>query len=291
MAVELQDQETFRGFVVAPEQPFRTPPEAQEPKRDLEGITFTDFPEQQETWIRQLFIDTGLPLNYVNTVEYKPTANNRPANTTAEYNYPEKRITLFKSLQILPRIAQLGVVAHELGHAAEPTEHPHLYKSPKEAEQARLHATTVALQSLLSNTFINGYQKMLARQLISPDVSSDEAPETRFERYVRETHAIMLEVRFTNPKHLRDIQTVQRTKIAKQVGENNLNGSQMVTIGNRMLVLPVYTDIITPNPQHTQEAVGVDRTLLSLMPQFETVKQVDDHINSVRKSLSSVQHL
>ena len=80
-------------------------------------------------------------------------------------------------------------------------------------------------------------------------------------RFQRETHAIMLELRYSNPKHLEQIEEAQRSKMQKQGREEEFVGIK----------------------------ARVDRTLLALLsrtyPGINTPEKLDAHIQALRKDL------
>lgn len=227
-------------------------------KRTLEGVTFYDFSPEQEAWTRNLLEETGLPLNNVSGVNYAPTPDNRRDRVViAQCEMATGHLTFFKSMESLPERAQMGVGVHELAHENSPFSEKNnaLYSTENLRAQAMMHAINIADQSLQTNVYLDPYHKFLAEEFKSGKISRL--------RFCEETHAIMIELRFTNAKHLEQVQNAQLAK-----------GGSIRILSRRFDGAGQFF------------AEGIDRTLLSLMPQFRNIAQLDAHIAGLKSSLS-----
>ncbi|MBI3980679.1 hypothetical protein HY345_01655 [Candidatus Microgenomates bacterium] len=227
-------------------------------KRTLEGVTFYDFTPEQEIRTRNLLESTGLPLNNVSGVNYAPTPDNRRNRIVlAQCEMATGHLTFFKSMEALPERAQMGVGVHELAHENSPFSEKNnaLYSTENLRAQAMMHAINIADQSLQTNVYFDSYHKFLAQEYKEGKISRL--------RFCEETHAIMIELRFTNTKHLEQVQNAQLAKGGtRRILSRRFDGSGQFF------------------------AEGVDKTLLSLMPQFRNVAQLDAHIAGLKSSLS-----
>jgi len=151
----------------------------------------------------------------------------------------------------------LGTIVHEQTHALTPfkSENEAFYGSEEAIMEARFHAIRVALQSLGTEKYLNGYHAKLAAALKTGEIN--EA------LFIEETNAIMTELRFTNPNHLRQVEEAQINQVArlKRLGK------------------------IDQSYQATNIFDGVDCNLLAFMPQVTNKEELNDHIESLRNSL------
>ncbi|KKR11931.1 MAG: hypothetical protein UT39_C0002G0112 [Candidatus Woesebacteria bacterium GW2011_GWA1_39_21] len=240
-------------------------PSTIENKRDLNGVIFEGFSNKQESWIKKQVEGIGLPTDNIKTVTY---AENSPRETTTlgSANLLIGEYRLYKSLTNpkLPERAQEGTMIHELLHMCDPFSHVHpkdfkdVYATHEDREHARRHAEAVAKQSAETHVFLNGYHKALFKSFENGDIDK--------ERFLMETHAIMGELRFTNPKHLEQVESSQQKKLQKLGKENE------------------FVQIMSH--EGDGKPVGIDRTLVSLIKDVLNQEQLDGHINMVSNSFS-----
>ena len=240
----------------------------------LDGIPTEGMNAEQATWFKDNLTRIGLPLtDQVTKLRYAPnTRGNEGVLGTA--NSANGEFTLYKKLEGLPEIAQYGTMVHEGLHFSDPflPEHIGQYGEGEEAhknwEAAQEHTRAIARQTHETKVFLNGYHKYLYKQWQAGEIS-----ETLF---AMETHAIMGEQRMTNPNHLKQIQESQKAKL-ERLNENGLSNLQ-------------FTAIMTENPG--DEAVGIDRTLLSLKTMHHlngSVEALNDHIDNALNSFSKTR--
>lgn len=205
---------------------------------------FSGFTDDQTRRVKTRMENFGLPLQNIEKVAYQPNDRGQEGLVGSYQPYTGEMV-YYKSLEKLPAIAQDGVMLHETAHSSSPFEEKNifLYGSVEAATKARAHTEAVAKQSLETNTYLNGYQAALAEKLKSQEI--DER------RFLEETFAILVELRFTNPKHLEQVQESLNKKTKDAVDINS----------------------------------GIDQALISLMPEINSQEQLDEHINKLRQQV------
>lgn len=236
-------------------------------RESLEGASFEGFTKAQEIWVRRQIETIGLPIRNINKISYK---ENTPRESTSlgSANLLTGEYRLYKLLEDpkVPEIAQLGTMVHEGLHWGDPNREIHplgyenVYQSEEERSHAKRHAEQIARQTKQTGVYLNGYHKKLFEAF-----NEGKIDETRLKM---ETHAIMGELRFTNPKHLIQVQKAQKEKL-----EKSGRGNQFVQIMTQ---------------EGSDKAVGIDRTLISLLQDkgIHNVNQLNMHIENVRNSFS-----
>lgn len=248
----------------------RTTPETPQSPNKLRA-EFAGFSQNQEKTVREEIENIGLPLNNIKKVAYAPNQKGEE-NILGSFQPFSGELTLYKSLENLPLIAQQGTMIHEISHSASPLdpENTKLFKSRDEAKIARKNVIGVARQSVITRKYLNGYQAYLHKQL--------EAGEIDLGRFVEETHAIMMELRFTNPKHLKEVETAQH-KALKKVNINNKDG---------LAFLPVAL-LTSEKEAERGNLQGADRTIANLIPNLKTKEDIDKHVSNLRQHLRERQ--
>jgi len=166
----------------------------QERENNELDVTYVGLSREQQKRIKTHAECIGFPLGNVHELVYTEGKEGQE-NVLGSYEPFDGKLTLYKSLDNLPPIAQHGTIVHELAHSVSPFDpkSEKLYQTNAALEQAKTHASAVAEQSKITGVYLNGYQAKLHEQL--------EAGEIDNSRFVEETRAIMMELRFTNPKH------------------------------------------------------------------------------------------
>ena len=211
---------------------------------------FVGFTPEQADRITTHIENIGLPVDNISTVVYRPNQKGEN-NVLGSYEPNDGIFTLYKSLDELPPVAQHGTIVHELAHSSSPFDEKNqrFYGSPESMTKAREQVQAVSKQSLETGRYLNGYQAYLAKQL--------EAGQINIDRFVEETHAILIELRFNNFEHLKQVNEAQKAQV------NKMNGSEK------------FVDILS----------GVDSTLISLIPQVNSKEELDKHVNSLKQTL------
>jgi len=219
-------------------------------------ITYTGLSKEQQRKVSTHIESIGFPLDNVKKVIYRPGKEGEE-NILGSFQPNEGTLTLYKSLDKLPPIAQHGTIVHELAHSVSPFDpkNEKFYGSKKAVEQSKKHAVEVAQASADSGKYLNGYQANLHQQL--------EAGEIDPMRFVEETRAIMMELRFNNPKHLQQVEKAQQKTLAK-INKSN------------------------PNAQVNQDiniTDGVDESIFALIPSLKSKGDIDRHVNNLKNNL------
>lgn len=218
---------------------------------------FEGFSPYQKERVSEHIQSIGLPADNIETVAYRPNQKGQEA-VLGSYQPHDGTLTLYKSLDKLPPIAQHGTIVHELAHSSSPLDpnNERFYGSEESIDTARNHAVAVAKQSELTGKFLNGYQAYLYRELKAKRV--DQA------RFIEETYAIMMELRFTNPHHLQPVETAQKKQLAKMRERQD-------------------PEALSFEPVNISQ--GVDRTISALIPGLETKSDIDEHADNLRKNI------
>lgn len=172
--------------------------------------------EIEADWVRKIIDSTKLPktnLKKINKLE-NPHGLEEVMATWQPWN---GELTLFKNLNKLPRIAQMGTIAHELGgHGASPLDanNDRIYGSNTNREKAKQTAVQTATQSLEYKVFMTPYHKMLAGQFLQKKIDGV--------RYVEEVNAIRTQLIYENPNHLKQVAEAQ-LKAAQMKGKKGLD--------------------------------------------------------------------
>ncbi len=244
-----------------PERSAYAPELPQKLEAEFSGFT----PDQQEA-VEETIESTGFPTDNVNLVDYKE-AKRGEEDILGTFELYYGKLSLYKSLEKLPLIAQGGTVAHEMAHSVSPLndKNDRLFGGREQREAARDHVAAIAGQSIATRTYLNGYQAHLHRQL-----EADEIDESRF---VEETFAIMVELRFTNPEHLKEVEKAQIAAL-KEINKGNKE---------RPAIMPVA--LMTGGEAQRGSVSGIDRTISNLIPALKTKEDIDAHVANFRRKL------
>lgn len=225
------------------------------------GPSWSDWSQtyhRDEEWVLTTIAAVGLPVENIASLHRRENTREKP-NTLGSWWESKREFSLYKLLGDIPPIAQMGTIAHELGHVSSPeiTENRKFYGSNEARLQALDHAIDISSQTIDTKVFLNGYHKHLFNQMQQNRISP--------EHYAEETHAIMIELRFSNPKHLAEVQNAQKEALRRAGREDEF-----------VAIFSLDED----------QAVGVDKTLLSLMPQFHgDIRALRTHIQTLHEAM------
>lgn len=199
---------------------------------------------EREAFTRRLVESVGLPLNNVSRITFRESGAQESVLGSVHMETGE--LSFYKRMEGLPEIAQLGVAVHELSHENDPFKkgNADLYSSREKMDKTADNVKKLAEQTKESKIFMNGYHKYLYEQLIDGEIDDD--------RFLSETHAIMIELRYTNSKHLEEVLTNQDPYTATEIMHN------------------------------------LDETLLALMPHLKNMGELETHIQNLKKSFKTV---
>lgn len=220
-------------------------PRVNELKPDVKVNGFTP---EREVFIRGLMEATGLPLDRVTSVTYKPNGLGTE-HTLGQARIHTGELWFYKDMDKLPEyaleVSQLEVVYHELMHINTPfyAENEAAYGGKENMKQAAENAILVAVQTDNSHSFLSGYHKMLYNQLLEGKLEGGQ------QTFLEETQTILMEQWMVNEKHVRQVLESQ-------------------------------------NPDTVDQIVAqLDQNLINMMPQFKGIKEIKDHFAVLKKSL------
>lgn len=220
-------------------------PRVNELKPDVKVNGFTP---EREAFIRSLMEATGLPLDRVTSVSYKPNGLGTE-HTLGQARIHTGELWFYKDMEKLPEyalgVSQLEVVYHELMHINSPfySKNEAAYGGKDNMRQAAENATLVADQTKESRSFLSGYHKLLYRQL--QEGTLDGGMQT----FIEETQTILMEQWMVNEKHVRQVLEAQNHDTVDQI------------------------------------AAQLDRNLLNLMPHFKNITEIKQHFAILKKTL------
>lgn len=210
--------------------------------------------------LKKKFDALGLPTNNITSLGPVPFELTMGMRLTGGFfNHKTGEMAVLPESRIL-----FHVIAHETAHANDPytEENDFVYGGIKNREMVAKHVTDVANQTLKTKKYISGYHKYLTKLYRKGRIP--------FELFLHETHAILIEQRFVNPNHLRQVDAAQRKKIEK--------------IGEKETFVPLLS-------QENDESVeGVDKTLMILLPDdIKTLQDLDQHILGYQEEFRGIR--
>jgi hypothetical protein len=150
---------------------------------------------------------------------------------------------------------------HELSHASSPFDlkNEKLYGGKESIKQSRDFVLAVAQQTDITHKYLNGYHAYLHKQLLNGQIDK--------RRFVEETHAILVEQRFTNTAHLAQVEAAQHEKM-KEKG-----------------IEPVH--LISKQKYGKEVALSnLDANIMKLIPGMKNYDDLENHIRKVRESVA-----
>lgn len=219
--------------------------------------------KRQEMWVRGAMSIVGLPLNNVSRVRRE---RNYPetADWLGSMKYTDGTLTLYDRLgdQDVDDITPVATIIHELTHGNDPFEKKHKasYGTEDQREATKVHTYAVAEQSEITGITLNSYHDRLTEQFRTGEIS--------FGRYLRETHAIMVQMRMTEPDALMAKQEEQRAKI-----------KQMKASGNKRVEDVEFTEIMAASDD--EEPRGVELTIMALTGD-QSLSQLNKRVEKIQ---------
>jgi len=211
-------------------------------------VKVNGFNPERKAFVKSLMEATGLPLDRVTSVSYKPNGLGTE-HTLGQARIKTGELWFYKNMDKLPQyaleVSQLEVVAHELMHINTPfySENETAYGGRENMRQAAENAILVAGQTKESRSFLSGYHKLLYRKL--QEGTLDGGMQT----FIEETQTILMEQRIVNPNHLKQVLEAQNPDTAAKIMSQ------------------------------------LDQNLLNLMPQFDTIEEINKHFDNLKKAL------
>ena len=216
-------------------------------ERVTSHITFEGFSKDQERWIRKLLEVSGLPLGRIKS--FVASQENNYGSPFAYYDIVEQKIVLLMNVHQewaidakAMKMSLASSIIHEVAHASGPTFSalvqgvipPSLHLddikpkgwenlySPETAQ--RLHELSIgkAKESIKTGIYLNYYHRNLVKTVIrlEPDFDSKGIEGWHFLHLVFELEAIVVQMRYENPKHLQQVDEATQRKISKNEQES-----------------------------------------------------------------------
>ena len=181
------------------------------------------------------------------------------------------QLAVYEKADQLPPEAFTGALSHENGHADSPFDpaHDEVHGGEPERKEAAAFAINLAQQSLETNTFMNGYQKMLAQELAESQEPAEKEEKRKI--YYEETYAIAIELGLTNPAKLEQVQAAQQAKIAKRQKAGTWPDD----------IQPVNL-VSTPGPDGEIVVDGIDKTLIRLLEGIDSHEALVAHRENLK---------
>lgn len=228
----------------------------------------------QACWAVRALKSIGLPLLKVREFIYSPNTP-RDRNLVGSMSF-DGVMRLYKKLETLPPIAQLATMVHELTHANCPFKK----EAPWEQEarrKAQEYALRIAQQTFLTGKYMNGYHHELTARVRLDKIS--------MERYLTEVLAIVAEQRFTNPKHLAQVENAQLKRIDTLVGDPARLAQVMNSNAKVFSQLEAVAQEYGINGSALQRNVSLtgvgDHIFTSLIPGVDSSEALNRHIQRV----------
>jgi hypothetical protein len=182
-----------------------TPPRITEipPNIKVNGFSSKD----DALFVRRTIESAGLPIDNIPEIRFVSIRTKALASTDPETG----RMSFHLDYERLPRVAQFGVIVHELAHECEPDKDKNirLYGSKENMQRAFENAKRVAGQTTETQVFMDPAYKGSFEEM--------QAGKIDEERFLQETHATMIELRYTDPKHLREVLESQNKETAEEI--------------------------------------------------------------------------
>lgn len=225
------------------------------------NIPFEGFTAEQKKKVDNQLKIIGFPLDNVTRVRYGTNPKGKE-NVLGSFQPSDGVFTLYESVKKLPPIAQQGTIIHEVGgHGTSPFDpkNEKMHGGRESMEQSRDLVIAVAQQTDITRKYLNGYHAHLHKQLLNGQIDK--------RIFVEETYAILMELRFTNPVHLAQVEAAQHEKMKER-------GIEPVALVSKQ--------------KYGKEVAlsGLDATIMKLIPGMKNYDDLENHIRKVRESVA-----
>lgn len=206
---------------------------------------YVGFNEKQKQFVSGFIEEMGYPTQLLDTVAYEP--NKKGFEDLLGTWEPFKgKMTLYKSLEKLPMVAQVRTIIHEGRHMVSPRDarNDEAYGGRHNRLTALARQDVMASQAKRAGVFLNGYHEMLFNELQKGTI--DEA------RYAEETDAIAAELLFGNPQQLAD----KSRQIQEQLERRGITTRESffdLAVANNLAVMRQFDGDATKMMAHFQE--------------------------------------
>lgn len=250
----------------------------------LRDLRFEGFKTPNEVlwkqWLQRVASASKLPLPGLEKIAYQrsdrfidyvfPKAGYSPDTNAAVRRNPDgtsvmtlqQRLPTFSSgekEQSQPKERIRSTFIHEIAHLNSPMDRMNDEKlSEEERAQAREEVElvhSIAVQSLITGKFLTDYHVELQAELITDYIAYGGFTQTqssKFLKYREETWAILVQLRYTNPAQLRNVEEAQQRAL-----KNKTLGARGYEMIKKKPVF--FTPLLTPRGQDNPQ--GVDKIL------------------------------
>lgn len=232
--------------------------------------SFEGGTKQEQILVKEYIEDLGMPTNNIDTIILRE-AKRREEDLQGAYQPNIRALTLIKNTNV-PLEVKAATFPHEIGHSLSPLDpkNEFLYGSYDAIDTSRQHTIAVTTQSELTGIYLNGYHAWLHEQRREDNIDDRRLQE--------EVHGILVELRFSNPNHLVQVEQAQKQKILQR---NERTGEKIQPVNFVTSELDAKRGVVT----------GVDRTISSLIPDLKTKADIDNHVNALKAKYSGKQIL
>src|SRR3989344_4142493 len=275
--------EEFKDYVESSQVPDYIPDELlleheQEPSRAdlIASLPHKGFSPEQQQETDAVIDAIGFPLDKIERLAHEPNKKDTE-DVLGSFGVGRKNrgeLIIYDLNEQQPPEQRFKTHVHKIVHSVSPLDpsNAEIYGGEEKRLEAEEFAKQLAVQSLVTKTYINGYHKKLAEMLNEGKIT--------LEHFTEEAHAIALEYGVTNPAKLEQIQKVQLERIAE------IEKSGPLPEGVRPTHLVSYE-----GPDGEMVLAGADKSLVDLTQSVTNHKELGDHRQSLKERFYSQEGL
>lgn len=234
-------------------------------EKRLLHVVFDGFDNATLEQVSQITAECGLPLSQIRKIKLHKgfiRQGEERAPTIARYDARTGILTI-STEAFVPRERLMRALVHEIAHSCTPLKIPRddvsVIAFPGEEKTAEFIRSVIS-QTLETRIFINDEHAYVHKQYVAGELS--------FYDFAEETWAILVDQRYTNPSHLRQIDEAQR-KSMDQRGKKSLAVSLLSSEGSK-------------------KAIGIDTIVMEKIGlRSKNPASLDQHISNFRSTQSA----
>lgn len=251
-------------------------------------VEYVNFPDDNAQIIAGILESTGLPVTGFDKVKYDDDPDVRPGLLgSCNFSYRELVFTKNLDLEQYPHAnswAQviLGTAVHEQAHSILVSD-----LEDDKKQQILEMADRIAIQTHLTEKYLNSYHRQLHKEYKAAYFAhkrreiTDAQWNAAQDKWIIENHAIVSEVRYTNPTHLAEVSKEQVHDLAKNPQKRT---REVIVSGMFKNREQLVSDIINSPADLTKAADSM--ILLAIQnPDIQTRQQLDEHIKALREKV------
>lgn len=232
--------------------------------------------DRQREELKEQILAVGLPVDNFKKLSRRRNKGGRE-NTLASWgkgSWNSGEFTVYELLDKQVPEKRLGTVVHENVHGASPFDRQNtfLYGSEEARAEAENAVRAVAVQSILTKKFLNGYHKWLYDQMKLQESGIAKTGITR-EIFDEETGSIAAELAMTNRAKLEQVEKAQHEKIDQLFDSGELLTNKKVNLLSR---------VVSEGDLNFAQVSGVDNILINLVDGVENYGQLMEHIDGLK---------